>query len=136
VPVIRAARSLAPPGRLTVVDGPPGTSCAAVAAVRNTDAVLLVTEQTPFGLHDLGLAVETLRKLGLPMAVVVNRAGTGYVGVRGLCLREGIPVLAEIPEDRRIAEAASRGVPLLEALPGTRELLVEILGRMEEIAEA
>jgi MinD superfamily P-loop ATPase len=86
------------------------------------DFVLMVTEPTPFGLHDLRLAVEVARdELRLPVGVVVNREGVGDQGVDEYCAAESIPILMRIPLDRRIAEAYSEGIPLVERLPEYRE---------------
>ena len=104
--------------RPVILDAPPGTACPVVATMSGTDAVLLVTEPTPFGLHDLRLAVQVARdELGLPVGVVVNRDGIGDAGVDEYCTAEEIPVLMRIPLDRRIAEAISEGQALVEALP-------------------
>jgi MinD superfamily P-loop ATPase len=97
--------------------------------VRGSDFVLLVTEPTPFGLHDLKLAVETVRQLGIPFGVVINRADAGDDRVAEYCRSEGIPILLEIPEDRRIAEAYSRGETIAEAIPGMREVFTDLLAR-------
>jgi MinD superfamily P-loop ATPase len=125
VPVIRQVKkqgAAVAPGGLVVVDSPPGTSCPVVESLRGADYALLVTEPTPFGLHDLRMAVEVARgELGLPVGVVVNRAGVGDDGVDRYCQAEEIPVLLRIPLDRRIAEACSEGVPLVEALPEYRQ---------------
>jgi MinD superfamily P-loop ATPase len=103
---------------LAILDAPPGTACPVVESMRGADFVLMVTEPTPFGLHDLRLAVQVARdELGLPVAVVVNHDGVGDTGVDEYCTTEGIPILMRIPLDRRIAEAYSRGIPLVEALP-------------------
>jgi MinD superfamily P-loop ATPase len=108
-------------GRLVILDGPPGTSCPVVETVRHADFVLLVTEPTPFGLHDLRLAADVTRgELRLPVGVVVNRDGLGDQGVEDYCAREKVPILMRIPHDRRIAEACSRGRPLVDALPEYR----------------
>ena len=103
-----------------ILDAPPGTACPAVATLRGADYAVLVTEPTPFGLHDLGLAVDTARELRVPFGVVINRVGIGDDRVQDYCVREGIPVLLEIPDDRRIAEAYSRGQIVVEALPEYR----------------
>jgi len=93
---------------------------------------LLVTEPTPFGLHDLRLAVEVARdELGLPVGVVINRDGVGDRGVEEYCTAEDIPILMHIPLDRRIAEAYSEGVPLVEALPEYRARIRELYQRIE-----
>jgi MinD superfamily P-loop ATPase len=130
-PVIRAVKRHTAYDRLNIVDCAPGTSCPVVTAVRGSDYVLLVTEPTPFGLHDLRLAVETIRQLEIPFGVVINRAGIGDDRVQSYCVREGIPVLLEIPDDRRIAEAYSRGQAASDAVPELRkafEGLVRALG--------
>jgi MinD superfamily P-loop ATPase len=125
-PLIEAVRQSSPGGGMTIIDAPPGTSCPVVAAVRGVDYVVLVTEPTPFGLHDLRLAVQMTRRLGLPFGVVVNRAGIGNDGVHTYCREENVPILAEIPDDRRIAEAYSRGNLIVEALPEYRGLFREL----------
>jgi len=126
VPIIRQLKQwVIPPepgDRPIILDAPPGTACPVVESMRGADFVLLVTEPTPFGLHDLRLAVEVARdELGLPVGVVINRDGIGDQGVESYCAAEGIPILMRIPIDRRIAEAYSEGIPLVEALPGYRE---------------
>jgi MinD superfamily P-loop ATPase len=109
VPVIRAAQRAAEDAPLVLIDAPPGTSCAMVAAIRTADFVVLVTEPTPFGLHDLKLAVETVRVLALRHGVVVNRMGIGDNRVHAYCAAESVPLLAEVADDRSIAELYSRG---------------------------
>jgi MinD superfamily P-loop ATPase len=108
-PLIRRVRMAPPKTDLTVIDAPPGTSCPVIESIRGSDFVLLVTEPTPFGLNDLRLAVEIVRSLKLPLGVVVNRADTGARHTWEYCGSLRIPILAEIPDDRRIAEAYSRG---------------------------
>jgi len=100
------------------LDAPPGSTCPVVATMRGVDYVLMVTEPTPYGLHDLRLAAEVARnELGLPVGVVINRDGVGDDGVDQYCQEQDIPILLRIPQDRRIAEAYSRGEPLIQALP-------------------
>jgi MinD superfamily P-loop ATPase len=120
-PLIRAVKRKLPPEGIAVLDAPPGTACPVVETVRGADFVLLVTEPTPFGLHDLRLAVETVRQLGLPMGVVVNRAAAGRDGVRRFCGEADLPILLEIPDERRIAVAYSRGDLAVDAVPAYRE---------------
>lgn len=117
-PVIRAVRGHLPSQGLAIVDAPPGTSCPVIESVRRADLVLLVTEPTPFGLHDLTLAVAMLRALSLPFGVVINRAGPGGTRTHDYCQAENISVLAELPDDRRVAEAYSRGALAVDAVPG------------------
>jgi len=115
-----------------VLDAPPGTSCPVVETMRGSDFCLLVTEPTPFGLHDLKLAVEVARELDIPMGVVVNRDGIGDARVDEYCAAEGIPILMRIPFDRHIAEAYSEGVPLVGAMPEYGERFRKLYRRIEE----
>jgi MinD superfamily P-loop ATPase len=102
---------------LTIIDAPPGTSCPAIAAMRGCDFVVLVTEPTPFGLHDLELAVATVRRLELPFGVVVNREGTGDDRITKFCQSEGIQLIGTIPDDRRIAKAYAAGILAISMVP-------------------
>ncbi len=121
-PLIRAVKSHVMQANDSILDAPPGTSCPVVATLRDTDYVVLVTEPTPFGLNDLKLAVAVVRELHLPLGVVINRADSGDACVREYCQTEQIPVLVEIPDDRQVAEAYSRGELMVDALPAYREL--------------
>ena len=120
-PIIRKEKQLMVSSEVTILDAPPGTSCPVIETVKGSDFCLLVTEPTPFGLNDLELAAGMVRKMGVPMGVVTNRADIGDEGVKQFCHEEEIPILMEIPMDRRIAEAYSRGIPIIETLPGYRE---------------
>jgi MinD superfamily P-loop ATPase len=130
--VIRAAKSTSTCADLTILDAPPGTSCPVVETVRNANYVVLVTEPTPFGLHDLKIAVDVVRKLKLAHGVVVNRAGLSHTEVRSFCAPKGIPILAEIPDDRRVAEAYSRGQLACKALPEYESVFIDLLETVEE----
>jgi MinD superfamily P-loop ATPase len=136
VPLIRAMRKRERREGIVILDCPPGTSCSVISAMRGSDFVVLVTEPTPFGLNDLRLAVQTVRAIALPFAVVINRADGGDRGVQGYCREEGIRILQEIPDERRIAEAYSRGFPAVEALPGIRGLFENLGARIATEAEA
>jgi MinD superfamily P-loop ATPase len=105
----RLKQRLAETGGDAVIDAPPGVSCPAVNAVMDTDAILLVTEPTPFGFYDFQLAWAAFRSLGKPLGAVVNRAGLGNDDIYRFCRENNLPILAEIPYDRAIAEAYARG---------------------------
>jgi len=123
--------------QIVILDASPGTSCPVVETMRGSNFVLMVTEPTPFGLHDLRLAVQVARdELGLPVGVVINRDGVGDQGVDDYCAAEGIPILMRIPLDRRIAEAYSDGVPLVEAFPEYRQPFRDLYGSIEEMPGA
>ena len=108
---------------IVLIDAPPGTSCPVIEAVRGSDLVVLVTEPTPFGLHDLELAVAMVRALGLRCVVAVNRCDIGNDRVRRFCASEGLEIVLELPNDRRIAEAYARGDLLLDTIAGLQDKL-------------
>ena len=126
-PLIKAVKAAAPEADLVIADAPPGTSCPVVESVRGADFVILVTEPTPFGFHDLKLAVELTRAMKLPCGVVINRATLDGRAVWSYCKARRIPILAEIADDRRLAEAYSRGQMACEALAEYRLKFVELL---------
>ena len=117
VPVIKAVKKQIKEAKNALLDSPPGTSCPFVETVSGSDFCLLVTEPTPFGLHDLKIAVEVLRKVAIPFGVVVNRAGIGDKKVYEYCIKEDIRILLEIPYERRIAELYSKGIPFSLEMP-------------------
>jgi MinD superfamily P-loop ATPase len=131
-PVIRQLKKWAVPrlGQIVILDAPPGTSCPVVESVRGADFLLLVTEPTPFGLHDLKLAAQVGRELNLPMGVVVNRDGIGDGGVDDFCETTGLPILMRIPFDRAIAEGIAQGQPLVNIHPEYRGQFQEMLMRI------
>lgn len=134
-PLIRAVKARLQNGTPAILDAPPGTACPVVTTVKDADCVVLVTEPTPFGLHDLELAVEMIRELGIAVGVVVNRAGIGDDRVHAFCAEQGIPVLLEIPDDRRIAEAYSRGELIVDALPEYRVSYERLLERTTKLSK-
>ena len=133
-PLIKEVRSYTRPDTLTIIDAPPGTSCPVIASMNGADFVLLVTEPTPFGLNDLKLAVGAVKVLGIPCGMVINRSDLGDDQVKTYAAQEDLPVLMEIPFDRRIAEAYSRGEMLVEVMPEWKERLKALFRRIKEIA--
>jgi len=134
-PLIRALKKRRAPGRTVIIDAPPGTSCPVVESMRASDFCLLVTEPTPFGLHDLELAAGAAKELGLWRGVLINRAdgGAGDARIREFCAGEGLPVLMTMPFDRKIAEAYSRGETLLDIAPAWKD---DFLGLFEAVLRA
>ena len=134
-PLIKRVRAARDPERITLIDAPPGTSCPVIAAMNGADFILMVTEPTPFGLHDLKLAVEAVRLLGIPCGLVVNRADIGDDKVFAYAREEGLPVLLTIPFERGIAEAYSRGETIIEALPQWRAKFLQLFADIEALIE-
>jgi MinD superfamily P-loop ATPase len=114
-----------------VIDAPPGASCPVVESLRGADFVLLVTEPTPFGLHDLKLAVELVRELDLPAGVIVNRDGIGNAAVDEYCVQADIPILMRIPMQREIAVELAQGLPLVAAFPEYMPRFQELYAQIE-----
>jgi MinD superfamily P-loop ATPase len=134
-PLIRKVRAYADKDGLTIIDAPPGTSCPVITAMKGADFVLLVTEPTPFGLHDLKLALGAVRILNIPCGLVINRSDMGDGKVKEYARNESLPVLMEIPFDRRIAEAYSRGELIVEKMPEWKEKFIGLYQRIEVIAK-
>ncbi|MDD5061980.1 MAG: ATP-binding protein [Candidatus Marinimicrobia bacterium] len=129
-PLIRAVKRKIDHKTPAILDAPPGTSCPVITTLRETDFVALVTEPTPFGLNDLILTVEAVREMHLPFGIIINRAGSGDERVNSYCDRENIPILAEIPDSRQIAEAYSRGELIGQVFPEYRRLFVTIINNI------
>ncbi|MBT9439244.1 MAG: (4Fe-4S)-binding protein, partial [Desulfobacterales bacterium] len=132
-PLIVKVRSFTKPDKFTIIDAPPGTSCPVIASMKDTDFILLVTEPTPFGLHDLKLAVGAVKMLNIPCGLVINRSDVGDNKVKDFAKKEGVPVLLEIPFDRNIAEAYSRGDMIVEKLPGFKETFLTLYDNIKKI---
>lgn len=131
VPVIRAVKSKLDTRKTVIIDCPPGTSCPVIHAVYGSDYCILVTEPTPFGLHDLKLMVEVLKELKIPCGVIINRAGVGDEKVYEYCSEERIEVLLEIPYTRRIAELYSQGIPFVERIEGWKSAFLELFEKIK-----
>ncbi|MGD8370610.1 MAG: ATP-binding protein [Syntrophobacterales bacterium] len=133
-PLIKAARALAKVNGVVIIDSPPGTSCPVIASIKGSDFCILVTEPTPFGLNDLELAVEVVFELGIPAGVVINRSDIGDLAVKEFCEGRSIPILMEIPEDRQIAEAYSRGEMIIDVIPEYKEKFQKLFATIETIS--
>ncbi|MFX1265307.1 MAG: ATP-binding protein [Promethearchaeota archaeon] len=131
--VIKAVKEEIDKAGINIVDAPPGTACPVIETMQESDFLVLVTEPTPFGLHDLAITVDVVKELGIPCGVVINRAGIGDDKVRDYCKRWAIPILLEIPFSRRIAELYSVGVPFVREMPEWRERFRHLF---EDIKEA
>lgn len=125
-PVIKAVRKSILPNTHTILDAPPGTSCPMVATIKKVDYVLLVTEPTPFGLHDLILAIDTLKKLNTEhFGVVINKASNSDNLITDYCQKNNINVLTKIPHSLEIAKAYAQGKSIVAFAP-YRKLFIKI----------
>jgi MinD superfamily P-loop ATPase len=132
-PLIRAVKEKINPDKVAILDAPPGASCPVIHTVMGSDFVILVTEPTPFGLHDLKIAVEALSPLEIPIGVILNRSDVGDGEVREFCTKGGIPLLAEIPHSRKIAEGYAKGNLLVAEEPAYIQTFVDIFSEVRKI---
>lgn len=135
-PVTKAVKDRIREDLITILDAPPGTACPMQETVEGSDYCILVTEPTPFGLSNLQDAVETCRRIGVSCGVIINRDGSGNDGVERYCAQEGIEVLLRVPQDRRIAEAYSRGETLVATMPQWGEKLVVMYHHISDVVAA
>ncbi len=124
-----------PQSTISIIDAPPGASCPVVESLRGADFVLLITEPTPFGLHDLRLAVQLARELNIPAGVIVNRDGIGDDGVDAYCRESGISILMRIPFDRELGSNLAQGKTLIEVAPEYKQIFRDLYSRIEAILE-
>jgi MinD superfamily P-loop ATPase len=135
-PVIRKAKERIQKNKIVILDAPPGTACPVIETVKGSDFCILVTEPTPFGLNDLELAVGMLEKLGISMGVVINKADIGDRGVWDYCKSKNIPILMEIPMDRKIAESYSKGIPIVAENPSYIPQFLNLIEKVENLHES
>jgi MinD superfamily P-loop ATPase len=130
-PVIKAVKNQIKSNKTVIIDSPPGTSCPVIESVYKSDYCILVTEPTPFGLHDFRIMVEVLDRIKIPFGVVINRAGIGDRELYKYCEDRRIPILLEIPFQRRIAELYSSGIPFTLEMPEWEERFRSLLKGIE-----
>jgi MinD superfamily P-loop ATPase len=133
--VIKALQEHIDKNAIAIIDAPPGTACPVIASVKNVDYCILVTESTPFGFHDLKLALDVMRILGIPFGVVINRCDIGDNRVEDYCIEEGIPILMKIPYDREIAKLYSQGIPFVNEMPEWKERFVRLFRDVTSLYE-
>jgi MinD superfamily P-loop ATPase len=139
-PLIKEVKKHVQSDKVNILDAPPGTACPMVETIRDTDFCFLVTEPTPFGLNDLKLAVNVLRIVGLPFAIVINKFRQDVKLIEEYCDNENFPVLMKLPFDRRLAEAYSKGQPAVQIFPELKqqfqELAEKIKSQIEKVAKS
>jgi MinD superfamily P-loop ATPase len=133
-PIIHALKTHIDDTRTVIIDSPPGTACPVISAITGADYCVLVTEPTPFGLHDLSLAVELVKEMRIPHGVVINRCDLGDERVDRYCSENSIPVLMKIPNEMKIAELYSQGIPFVLQMPHWKVNFVEMFRQLQELA--
>jgi len=132
IPVIKSLKKKIGKNKNVILDVPPGTSCPVIESINSSDYCVLVTEPTPFGLHDLKLAVEVVKKMNVPFGVIINRDGIGDNKVELFCKDEKIPILLKIPESRKIANLYSKGIAIVEKDPKWRERFLDVFEKIKK----
>jgi len=136
IPVIKALKRKVDKSKNVILDAPPGTSCPVIETVGGSDYCILVTESTPFGLHDLKLAVDVIRHMCIPFGVIINRDGVGDKKVELYCQNEKIPVLMKIPHSEEIAKLYSKGIPFVNELPDWKNEFQHLFSRIQSEVKA
>jgi len=132
IPVLKALKRKVDTNKNVILDAPPGTSCPMIETLNGSDYCILVTEPTPFGLHDLKLAVDVVQHLNIPFGVIINRDGVGDKKAELYCQQEKIPVLMKIPHSKEIAQLYSKGIPFVRELSIWREEFVKLFKKISE----
>ncbi len=132
IPVIKALKKKIDNKKNVILDAPPGTSCPVIETINVSDYCILVTEPTPFGLHDLKLAVEVVRHLNIPFGVIINRDGIGNNEVDFYCQNEKIPVIMKIPQSEKTARLYSKGIALVSEDHKWHEMFGLVFSRIQE----
>ncbi len=136
VPVIERLKEQKKPGKNTIIDAPPGTTCPTIEAAEDSDYCILVTEPTPFGLHDLKMAQEVVAELGIPHGIIINRAEAEADGIiEDYAEEKEIPILLKIPLKRKIAELYSDGIAFVDVLTNWRTRFQEVAAEIRTVVE-
>jgi MinD superfamily P-loop ATPase len=130
-PVVVAVKGKVREEGPVIIDVSPGAGCPVVESLTDVDYCILVTEPTPFGLHDLKIGVEVCRALDLDFGIVINRDGVGDDGVERYAEDEGIDILMRIPQDMEIARLYSKGVPFVKAMSEWKQRFRDLYERIE-----
>ncbi len=135
IPLIKKVKAEVQSSGINIIDAPPGTSCPVIETMEGSDYILLVTEPTPFGIHDLSMAIGVVKELGIPHGIVVNRHSEGNNLAREFSKETGIPIVMEIPYERRIAELYSRGIPFTQEMGEWKARFKELYSHIVEVVK-
>lgn len=132
IPVLKALKQNIDPSKTVILDAPPGTSCPMIETISSSDYCILVTEPTPFGLHDLKLAVDVVKHLYIPFGVIINRDGIGNNAVETFCQKQKIPILLKIPQSKTIAQLYSKGIPFVTEMPEWKNRFITLFSDIQK----
>lgn len=131
-PVIKTLKRKMDESKDVILDSPPGNACPMIETIKGVDYCILVTEPTPFGLHDLRLAVAVVRKMNVPFGVIINKEGVGNKEVEEYCIQEGIDILMKIPYSNKIASLYSQGILFSLEMREWKEKFQKLFALMRE----
>ena len=135
VPVLNCLKEKIDKKRTVILDSPPGTSCPVIKSIENSDFCILVTEPTPFGLHDLKLAINVVKNMKIPFGVIINRDGIGNNDVETFCHDNNIPILLKVPHSDSIAHLYSKGIPFVSDSNEWHLLFLEVFEKIKELVK-
>lgn len=135
VPLIQEVKHQYKRDYIRIIDAPPGTSCPVVKTISDADVVVIVTEPTPFGLHDLQIAVSVAKNLKKPIGIVINRDNGKFPLLETYLFENKLPVLMVLPEDLEIAKHYSTGNIILKTIPSYTEKFKELAVNIEKLLD-
>jgi len=133
IEIIKTVKRLSESFPLVIYDSSPGTACPVIETVEGADFCILVTESTPFGLHDLKLAAEVVKKMGVPSGVVINRSDGSDNETEEFCRENNLEILLKIPFDREIAAIQNRGELFSVYYPDWQKQFADLLDHIESL---
>ncbi|KUO52744.1 MAG: (4Fe-4S)-binding protein [Desulfitibacter sp. BRH_c19] len=134
IPIISALKKRMKKVLPVILDCSPGASCTVIQSIEECDYCILVTEPNPFGLHDLKIATQLVRKMEIPFGIVLNKASDSSRLIHDFCENEGIELLMEIPFSREIAESYSKGILPVKHNDFWKEQFEELYEKIERSA--
>jgi len=133
--VVKALNQLTNPEAICIMDAAPGTGCPVVEAVEGADVAVLVTEPTPFGLHDLKLAASLTLEMKIPTGIVVNRSDSENDLISDYANETGIPIIGRISFKREYAETYSKGQIIAKVFPELQKNLRAIFENIQRLKD-
>ena len=105
-----------------IIDGPPGTGCPVISSVTGADQVVVVTEPTRSGFHDMKRILELIANFRIQPYVVINKYDLNEEisqQVAGWCAEMNIPLIGKVPFDKQVVEAMLHCKSIVEWAPGS-----------------
>ena len=134
VPLIVELKEKINENQTVIIDAPPGATCPTIESASDSDFIILVTEPTPFGLHDLKIAVELVEKIGKPHGIIINRSQPEADKIiENFCRDKQVDILLKIPFSREIAELYSSGIPFITEMKYWQDKFQQVMVDIKEM---